>query len=104
MIETGHPQLSVARQCALLGLNRSTYYYQPAPVSAEELALRAALDRAYTRRPFYGSRRLTWVLQQAGFAVGRKRVQRLMRALGLEAIYPKPRLSAPEATATKYPY
>jgi putative transposase len=104
MIETDHPQLSVARQCALLGLARSTYYYQPAPVSTEELAVRAALDRAYTRWPFYGSRRLAWALQREGFAVGRKRVQGLMRALGLEAIYPKPRLSVPGASAPKYPY
>jgi len=104
MIETSHPELSIARQCALLGLARSTYYYQPAPVSAEELAVRAALDRAYTRWPFYGSRRLVWVLQQAGFAVGRKRVQGLMRELGLAAIYPKPRLSVPEASAREYPY
>jgi putative transposase len=104
MIETNHLQLSVTRQCELLGLARSSYYYEAAPVSVEELALRRALDRAYTRWPFYGSRRLTWVLRQQGHAVGRERVQSLMRAMGLEAIYPKPRLSVGGATATKYPY
>jgi len=93
MIETTHPQLSVLRQCQLIGLSRSSYYYKPVAVGAQELALRAALDRAYTCWPFYGSRRLTWALQQDGFAVGRKRVQGLMRDMGLEALYPKPRLS-----------
>jgi putative transposase len=104
MIETTHPQLSVTRQCGLLGLARSSYYYAPVVVSADELALRRAVDRAYTRWPFYGSRRLAWALQREGYAVGRERVQRLMRAMGLEAIYPKPRLSQPGAPAVKYPY
>lgn len=104
MIETTHPQLSVLRQCQLIGLSRSSYYYKPVAVGAQELALRAALDRAYTCWPFYGSRRLTWALQQDGFAVGRKRVQGLMRDMGLEALYPKPRLSLSGQTVTKYPY
>jgi len=104
MIETRHPPLSLTRQCALLGLARSSYYYAPVAVSAEELGLRRALDRAYTRWPFYGSRRLTWVLRQQGHDVGRERVQGLMRSMGLEAIYPKPRLSVGGVTTTNYPY
>jgi putative transposase len=104
MIETEHPQLSVTSQCALLGLARSTYYYQPVADSAEDLALMRALDRLYTRWPFYGSRRLAWALRAQGHEVGRKRVQSLMRAMGLEAIYPRPRLSAGAAAAQKHPY
>jgi len=104
LIDTAHPELSVTRQCELVGLARSSYYYESVPVSAEELRWRRALDRAYTRWPFYGSRRLTWALRRQGHAIGRKRVAGLMRAMGLEAIYPKPRLSTAGVTATKYPY
>jgi putative transposase len=104
LIETEHPELSVTRQCELLGLARSSFYYQPAVVSAEQLALMRDLDRLYTRWPFYGSRRLAWALRRQGHEVGRKRVQSLMRTMGLEAIYPKPRLSAGAAAAQKYPY
>jgi putative transposase len=95
--------VSVRRQCELLGLNRSTLYYQPAAETAETLALMRLIDEQYTRRPFYGSRRMTVWLNQQGEEVNRKRVQRLMRRMGLEAIYPKPRLSA-NRDHKVYPY
>jgi putative transposase len=93
LIEAGHTDLSVRRQCELLGLNRSSLYYQPVGETAENLRLMGLIDRHYTDCPVYGSRRMTAWLNQQGEAVNRKRVQRLMRIMGLEAIYPKPRLS-----------
>jgi putative transposase len=84
----------VRRQCELLGLCRSSLYYQPAAESGENLRLMRLLDEEYTAHPFLGSRRLTAWLVEQGEAVNRKRVQRLMRLMGLEAIYPKPKLSA----------
>src|SRR4051794_16154399 len=91
LIEVDHPELSVRRQCALLGLNRSSLYYEPAGETPENLRLMRLIDEQYTARPFYGSRRMTrWLIEQ-GEEVNRKRVQRLMRTMGLEAIYPKPR-------------
>jgi putative transposase len=94
----------VRRQCELLGLNRSTLYYQPAQESAEDLRLMRRLDEKYTRHPFYGSRKMTVWLREQGESVNRKRVQRLMRVMGLEAIYPKPRLSVPGQGHRIYPY
>jgi putative transposase len=103
LIEPDHAQLSVRRQCQLLGLCRSSRYYQPAGETAENLRLMALIDRQYTDCPFYGSRRMTaWLIQQAE-EVNRKRVQRLMRLMGLEAIYPKPKLSAGRKHKV-YPY
>jgi putative transposase len=89
----------VARQCALLGLPHSTCYYKPAGESAENLALMRSIDEAYLATPFYGSRKLAMVLK-----VNRKRVQRLMRVMGLEAIYPKRRTTRPAAGHKIYPY
>jgi putative transposase len=80
----------VAAQCRLLKLARSTLYYQPAPVDADDLALMRRMDELYTKWPFYGSRRMVAALRQDGCAVNRKRVRRLMRLMGLEAIYQKP--------------
>jgi putative transposase len=94
----------VRRQCELLGLNRSSLYYEPAAESAENLRLMRLLDEEYTAHPFYGSRRLTAWLVQQGEPVNRKRVQRLLRIMGLEAIYPKPRLSMPGRGHRIYPY
>jgi putative transposase len=94
----------VRRQCELLGLNRSGLYYQPAPETAENLRLMRLLDEEYTAHPFSGSRKLTRWLVQQGEAVNRKRVQRLMRLMGLEAIYPKPRLSGGGRGHRIYPY
>lgn len=92
------------RQCELLGLPRATLYYQPARETAENLRLMERIDRQYTDRPFYGSRRMTAWLNEAGEEVNRKRVQRLMRLMGLEAIHPKPRLSAADRNHKVYPY
>ena len=104
LIEAGHPALSVRQQCELLGLNRSTLYYQPATETEENLRLMRCIDEKYTRHPFYGSRKMTVWLCAQGEVVNRKRVQRLMRLMGLEAIYPKPRLSVPGQGHRIYPY
>ena len=96
--------LSVSRQCELLGLGRSSYYYEPATESAENLALMALIDREYTAHPFRGSRGLRAWLRRQGHEVNRKRVQRLMRLMGLEAVYPKRRLSVGAAGRKVYPY
>lgn len=104
MIEPGHPQLSIVQQCQLLGLARSSYYYEPAPESEENLVLMRLLDEQYTRTPFYGTRKMTAWLETQGYHVERKRVRRLLQLMGLEAIYPKPHTSLPGSTAQRYPY
>jgi len=104
LIEPEHPELSIAQQCELLGLARSTYYYEPVPESEENLLLMRLLDEQYTRTPFYGTRRMTAWLETQGYTVNRKRVTRLLRTMGLEAIYPKPRMSVPGAVEQRYPY
>jgi putative transposase len=96
--------LSVRQQCKLLGMNRSTWYYEPVPESAVNLALMRRIDEQYLRRPYFGSRRMAVWLRAEGATVNRKRVQRLMRAMGLEAIYPKPRTTLPGAGHKIYPY
>jgi len=104
LIEPGHPALSVRRQCELLGLSRSSLYYEPGGEAAEDLRLMRRIDEQYTARPFYGSRRMTVWLNEQGEGVNRKRVRRLMRVMGLEAIYPKPRLSLAGKGHRIYPY
>jgi len=96
--------LSVVRQCQLLGIARSSFYYQPQAPSDEELSLLRLLDQQYLETPCYGSRRMTVILRQHGYEVNRKRVQRLMRQLGIEALYPKPRLSNAQPEHQVYPY
>jgi putative transposase len=103
LIEPDSP-LSIRRQCALLGLARSNWYYQPAPETAENFRLMRLIDELYTAHPEKGSRRITVWLVKHGEAVNRKRVQRLMRVMGLEAIYPKPRLSQAGKGHRIYPY
>ena len=104
LIDAEHAQLSVRRQCELLGLSRSNVYYDPVAESAANLALMRLIDEQYTRCPFYGSRRIAAWLGRQGHAVNRKRVQRLLRLMGLEALYPKPNLSAPDRSHKVYPY
>jgi putative transposase len=87
----------------LIGLSRSTRYYQAAPESEENLQLMRLIDEQYTKCPFYGSRRIREWLVNQGHEVNRKRVQRLLRIMGLEAIYPKPKLSAGRGHKV-YPY
>jgi putative transposase len=103
-VEPNHAQLSLRRQCALLGISRASLYYEPAEESQENLALMRLIDRQYTRVPFYGSRRMTAWLQGQGHAVNRKRVVRLMRQMGIEAVYAKPKLSRPGEGHKIYPY
>jgi putative transposase len=104
LVEVNHPELSVRRQCELLGLSRSTFYYEPAGATPEDLRLMRLIDELYTACPFYGSRKITEALTRRGEEINRKRVQRLMREMGLEAIYPKPRLSAAGRGHKIYPY
>ena len=103
-MERGHAEISVRRQCELLGVNRSGLYYEPVGESEENLALMRLLDEQFTRTPFYGSRRMTEWLATLGHAVNRKRVSRLMELLGIEAVYPKPKLSQPGEGHRIYPY
>ena len=96
--------MSVRRQCELLGLSRSSLYYEPGGEAAEDLRLMRLIDEQYTARPFYGSRRMTVWLAEQGEGVNPKRARRLMRVMGLEAIYPKPRLSPAGKGHRVYPY
>ena len=96
--------MSLRRQCAWLGLARSSLYYQAVPERVEDLQLMRLLDEQYMTTPFYGVRRMTAWLRCQGYGVNHKRVARLMRQLGVEAIYPKPRLSQPAAGQVIYPY
>ena len=98
------PGLSVTRQCQLLAVPRSSAYARAQPVSTDDLACMRLLDELYLKWPFYGSRRLCNVLQHRGHCVNRKRVRRLMRQMGLQAIYPKPRTSQPGKGHKIYPY
>lgn len=105
-IESDHPKLSVARQCELIGLSRSSYY-RDAPMgteSEENLRLMRLIDEEYTRHPFYGSRKLRDYLRRQGYKVNRKRVQRLMQRMGLVSIAPKPNTSRPSPSHKVYPY
>ena len=104
MAEPAHPEISLRRQCELLGINRAGLYYQPAGESAENYMLMRLIDEEYTRHPFLGSRRLVRWLIERGYAVNRKRVARLMELMGIEAVYPKPKLSQPGRGHTIYPY
>jgi len=104
LVERGHPEISVRRQCELLGVNRSGLYYQAVGESEENLLLMRLLDEQYTRAPFYGSRKMTEWLATEGHAVNRKRVSRLMELMGIEAVYPKPKLSQPGEGHRIYPY
>ena len=104
MIEPEHPQISIARQCDLVGLPRSTYYYHTQGESAENLTLMRLLDKQYTDTPYYGVRRMTAWVRSEGYHVNHKRVARLMHTMGIEAIYPKPHLRQTHAMHRVYPY
>ena len=103
MIDREHA-LAVTRQCQLLDLNRSTVYYQGRPVSEDDLVLMRRIDEMHLQRPFYGSRRIRDWLQDEGHSVNRKRVQRLMRQMGIVALYPRRRTSQPGKGHKIYPY
>ena len=103
-MDSAHTELSISRQCELLGLARSTWYYEAASETAENLRLMRLIDEQYLRTPFFGSRRMAVWLANQGWAINRKRIQRLMRTMGLEAIYPKPRTTVHASGHKVYPY
>lgn len=104
MIEVYHPDLSLRRQCQLISLNRSSWYYAPATESPMNLTLMRLIDQQYTQTPFYGYPRMTVHLRQQGYPVNPKRVFRLMQQMGIQAVYPKPRTTTPHPHHTVYPY
>jgi putative transposase len=104
MVEPSHPRLSVSRQCQLLALPRATHYHQARPVSPQSLQFMKLIDELYLLCPFYGSRQMMRALRRQGYRINRKRIQRLMRVMGLEAIYRKPNLSRANAAHRVYPY
>ena len=104
MIEPTHPDLSIRRQCELLGLHRSNFYYEPAPETPLNLELMRLIDRQYTKTPFFGWPKMTAYLRRSGYPINPKRIQRLMRKMGLQAIVPKPRTSQAAPEHKVYPY
>jgi len=103
MIDRKDP-LPITRQCSLLDLSRSGFYYTPSPLSAKDLELMRQIDEIHLAFPFYGSRKIRDELWARKHNVGRDRVRRLMRRMGIEALYVKPRLSLPHPEHVKYPY
>lgn len=104
MIEADHPRLSVARQCALVSISRSAFYYRPAGETPLNLALMRLIDEVFLETPWYGSRQMARHLRRQGYTVGRKRVRRLMARMGLAAIYQQPRTTVPHPEHRIYPY
>src|SRR5712691_3164242 len=104
LIDRHDPALPVTRQCGLMTVSSSSVYRPPAPASDEDLAIMALIDRQYLARPYYGSRRMAAWLATQGHPVNRKRVQRLMRLIGLVAVYQRPNTSKPAAAHKVYPY
>ena len=104
LIEPRHASLSIAEQCNLLSLPRSSYYYEPVAEAAENLELMRLMDELHLKCPFYGSRQMRDALRRLDYEVNRKRIQRLMRLMGIEAMYPKPRTSIANAEHRVYPY
>jgi putative transposase len=104
VVNRQHPSLSIIRQCTLLDISRSGLYYQPKGISEEELTLMKLIDRQYLTTPFYGARKIAACLKSQGHRANRKRVRRLMRIMGLNAIYRRPRTSKPAPGHKIYPY
>lgn len=104
LIEPGHPVISLRKQCELIGLPRSGYYREPMPESVENLELMRLIDEEYTRHPFFGSRQMRNYLKRQGYKVNRKRVQRLMRLMGLASVAPKKRTTIAGDGHRIYPY
>ena len=104
MVVRDHPSLSLTRQCRLLSIGRSSLYYEPKGESAETLALMRRIDELFLKYPFYGARRMVLHLRREGVRIGRRRAARLMRLMGLEAIWRAPRTSAPHPEHRVYPY
>ena len=104
MVDRQHPSLSVVRQCRLLNISRSGLYYQTKGLSEEDITLMKLIDRQYLTTPFYGARKIVACLNKKEYKVNRKRVRRLMRIMGLRAIYRRPRTSRPVPGNKIYPY
>ena len=104
MVDRGHAAVSVRRQCALLGVGRAGVYRSAPAPGSEDLALMRRLDALYLEAPFFGSRRMVEALRRDGVRVGRHRVRRRMRLMGLEALAPKPGTSRPAPGHRIYPY
>ena len=104
LVRRAHPELSVSRQCRLLSVGRSSLYYTTRGESEETLALMRRIDALFLKHPFYGARQMVRHLRREGVRIGRRRASRLMRLLGLQAIYRAPRLSAPHPAHRVYPY
>jgi putative transposase len=104
LIDMNHTQLNIKQQCALLGLNRSSYYARPTAITLEEQKILNRMDEIFTEHPYYGNRRMMHVLQTEGIMIGRKRVRRFYQILGIEAIYPKMNLSKRNQAHKVYPY
>lgn len=105
MILKGDSDMTVRQQCDLLGISRGSVYYKPRGAKASDLAVMHLIDEQYTATPYYGVERMTDWLHRIGITIGHNRVRRLMRLMGLEALYPKPRLSSPSAQEHgTYPY
>ena len=104
MVDRSHPSLSIACQCQLLGISRSGLYYQPKGISEGDLTLMKLIDRQYLVTPFYGARKIAAWLKSQNYGVNRKHVRRLMRIMGLKALYRKPRTSKPAPNHKIYPY
>jgi len=104
MVDSGHAQLSIVRQCGLLKIARSSLYYEKSSESSFNLALMQEIDRAFTEWPFFGVRQMRRYLVTLGYGVGTKRVRRLMRFMGLMAVYQKPKTSVPDPDGKRYPY
>jgi len=104
LVSVEHPRLSVVRQCTLVDISRSSYYYTPSGESEFNLELMSEIDRQFLETPFYGSRQMARHLRRRGYDVGRTRIRRLMRMMGLQAIYQKPRTSTPNRHHRVYPY
>jgi putative transposase len=104
MIDSGHASLSVARQCQLVRISRSGYYYKPSGESELNLTLMRLMDEQHMRTPFYGARQMARYLRREGYVVGRKRIRRLMQKMGLCVIYRRPRTTIPDVEHEVYPY
>lgn len=104
LIEPNHQQISIVKQCDLLGISRSGYYYSPRPETPENLAIMRLMDEQYLKTPFYGARRMQAYINNQGYAANVKRIRRLLRLMGLEAIYPKPNINQPQHGHHIYPY
>ena len=104
IVEPEHPRLSITKQCNLLQISRSSWYYEALGESAQNLGLMRRIDERFLKTPEYGARQMARYLRRRGYWVNRKRARRLMQKLGITALYQKPRLSDPHTDHTIYPY